>query len=145
MFDFGCHRIEVLLNVFGGIGQLKAVAANVAFSREVEDTAVAIFQFERGTCGVLSVTHACREPADTLDIFGSRGSLHVPALNEGKMRVVTEKGERAESHPPADNLHAPLLEDFVDAVFENREPKVNGEIGRRVAIIEEKIYGPALS
>ena len=142
MFDFGCHRIEVLTNIFGPISEVKAMTANVRFTREVEDTATALFQFERGTCGVLTVTHAAHEPQDTLDIFGSQGSIHVPVLNEGTLRVVSAQGERIESHPPAANWHAPLIQDFVAAVFDNREPAVNGETGRLVAMIEEQIYNP---
>ena len=52
-------------------------------------------------------------------------------------------GERYEAHPPAANLHAPLIEDFVKAVLTNREPAVSGGTGRAVAIIEEEIYGQA--
>ncbi len=142
MFDFGCHRIEVLTNILGPITGVKAMTANVLFTREVEDTATALFQFERGTCGVLTVTHAAYEPRDTLDIFGSQGSIHVPVLNEGTLRVVSTQDERIESHPPAANWHAPLIQDFVAAVFDDREPAVNGETGRSVAMIEEQIYNP---
>ena len=140
MFDFGCHRIEVLTNIFGPITKVKAMTANVLFAREVEDTATALFQFERGPCGVLTVTHAAHEPQDTLRIFGSQGSIHVPVLNEGTLRVVSTQDERIESHPPAANWHAPLIQDFVAAVFDDREPTVNGETGRSVAMIEERIY-----
>jgi predicted dehydrogenase len=140
MFDFGCHRIEVLINVLGPVTDVRAMNAKVAFDREVEDTAMALFRFDRGACGVLSVTHAAREPQDTIDIFGSLGSIHVPVLNEGNMRVINGQGVRTESHPPAANLHAPLIEDFADAVLTGREPLVNGEIGRAVAVIEEEIY-----
>ncbi len=140
MFDFGCHRIEVLTNILGPIKKVRAMTANVLFDREVEDTATALFQFDRGACGVLSVTHAAREPQDTLDIFGSRGSIHVPVLNEGLMRVFSDQGERVETHPPDPNLHAPLISDFVDAVINDREPAVRGETGRMVAQIEATLY-----
>src|SRR5260221_9189176 len=55
MFDFGCHRIEVLINVFGPVTEVKAMTANVVFAREVEDTATALLRFGRGACAVLSV------------------------------------------------------------------------------------------
>jgi predicted dehydrogenase len=140
MFDFGCHRIEVLTDILGPISQVRADTANVLFDREVEDTAIACFRFERGAYAVLSVTHAAREAQDTLDVFGSRGSIHVPVLNEGTMRVIDDQGERCETHPPDANLHAPLIRNFVDAVINDREPSVNGETGRMVAMIEEEIY-----
>jgi predicted dehydrogenase len=140
MFDFGCHRIEVLTNIFGPIAKVRAQVANVAFEREVEDSATALFQFAKGTCATLAVSHAAREPQDTLDIFGTQGSIHVSNLNEGVMRVVCGTEERCETHSPHPNLHLPLIEDFVDAVINDREPLVNHEAGRTVAMIEEKIY-----
>ena len=140
MFDFGCHRIEVLTNILGPISEVRALTANVLFEREVEDTATALFQFERGTCAVLSVTHAAREPQDTFHLFGSLGSIHVPAWNEGTMQVTSDAGERVEAHSPDANLHAPLIRDFVEAVMNEGEPAVTGEIGLAVAKIEEEIY-----
>jgi predicted dehydrogenase len=140
MFDFGCHRIEVLTNIFGAITEVKAMTANAVFDREVEDTATALFRFERGACAVLSVSHAAAEPKDSLRIFGSVGSIRVSTLNQGKMRVTGRLGERYEVHAPHKNLHEPLIEDFVKAVLTDREPGVSGEIGRDVARIEEAIY-----
>ena len=140
MFDFGCHRIEVLANIFGPIAKVSAEVSNVVFEREVEDTATALFRFESGACATLSVTHAAREPQDTLDIFATQGSIHISNLNEGAMRIVSGEGERCEAPPPDPNLHTALIRDFVDAVLTNREPLVNGEMGRMVAMIEAEIY-----
>jgi predicted dehydrogenase len=140
MFDFGCHRIEVLTNIFGPIARVSAQVANVVFEREVEDTAMTLFQFESGACATLSVTHAAREAQDTLDIFGTGGSIHISNLNEGVMRWISAEGEECETLSPNPNLHMPLIEDFVDAVINYREPLVNHETGRMVAMIEENIY-----
>ncbi len=139
MFDFGCHRIEVLLDIFGDVRDVKATLANTFFDREVEDTATGVFRFERGTCGTLTVSHAAREPQDTFDLFCSHGSIHIPVLNEGTMRISTADGERIETHPNAANIHQPLIDDFAAAVLENREPLVTGEIARAVAVVEEKV------
>jgi predicted dehydrogenase len=140
MFDFGCHRIEVLINVFGKITQVKSLVGNLLFDREVEDTATALFEFENGPQAIVSVTHAAREPQDTLEIFGSEGSIHVPVLNDGAIRISTKSDERTENHPPHANLHCPLIDDFVQAILNNRKPQVDGQVGREVARIEEMIY-----
>ena len=140
MFDFGCHRIEVLVDIFGEVSDVKATLASTFFDREVEDVAAAVFQFERGTCGTLTVSHAAREPQDTFDLFCSNGSIHIPVLNEGTMRIVSGDGERTEAHPNTKNIHQPLIDDFARAVLENREPVVTGDIGRKVALLEEMIY-----
>ena len=139
MFDFGCHRIEILMNLFGPISDTRGKLLNILFDREVEDSGVAFFQFANGPCGVLTITHAASERQDTLDIFGSRGSIHVAVLNEGELRIKTPDSERLETHTPASNVHHPLIDDFAQAVLEGRDPQVTGEMGREVAGIEDKI------
>jgi predicted dehydrogenase len=144
MMDFGCHRIEVLINIFGEILKTQSDLGQVLFDREVEDLAIASFEFSNKTRGILTVTHAAFESQDTLDIFGSLGSLHVPVLNRGELRLKTKIGERYEWHPPHANIHQPLIEDFTHAVLDNRQPHVTGEMGREVARIEENIYASSL-
>jgi predicted dehydrogenase len=140
MLDFGCHRIEVLQNLLGPITRTVSVLNTVLFERDVEDTGVAVFQFGRGTLGVLSLTHAARQSQDTVAIFGSQGSIHVESLNEGTVAIKTSAGDRVERLPPAKNLHQPLIDDFAQAVIEGREPQVDSAIGREVARIEAEIY-----
>jgi predicted dehydrogenase len=140
MFDFGCHRLELLLMLFGPVRRVQGLTANVIFDREVEDTAIALLQFERGACATLTVTHAASEPRDTFRIFGTIGSIHVPVLNGAELTIISNGLERTESHPPPANLHQPLVQDFVDALLEKREPAVTGEVGRAVAAIEAQIY-----
>jgi predicted dehydrogenase len=140
MFDFGCHRIEVLLHLFGPVSDVEGFRDNVLFHREVEDTAVAFFRFQSGSLSVLTVSLASMERRDTLDIFGSEGSIHVPVMNAGSMTVKTRVGERTETHPPHKNIHQPLIEDFNLALIEGREPVVNGKIGREVNRILAEIY-----
>ena len=145
MFDFGCHRIEVLLDLLGPVRGVTSMVGNVALQRDVEDTAVAVLEFERGSYATLSVTHAAREPQDTLAIFGTRGSIHVESLNAGTIRFRRGSEEHIESLPPHPNLHQPLIEDFTAAVLAGRSPTVSGEIGRAVAVVVERIYAAPIA
>ena len=145
MMDFGCHRLEVLMHLFGAVRRTAAVTANVVFDRAVEDTAAVLLQFEGGPCAAVTVTHAAEERQDTLQVFGTRGSVHIDELNAGSLRIRTGNQSRVESHPPAENIHRPLIDDFVEALLTDREPAVTGEIGRAVAAIEDQIYAVAPS
>lgn len=140
MFDFGCHRVEVLLHLFGSVERVASSVGRALFEREVEDTAVAILEMRCGTRAILSVTHAAAHSQDTLDLFGSEGSIHVPALNRGQVLVRTKDGDREESHPPHANLHLPCIDNFVKALQEGGEPAVSGEVGREVASVVQSIY-----
>ncbi len=141
MFDFGCHRIEVLLNLFGKIASTDGFLDNILFDREVEDTATAVLKFESGSTAVLNVSHAAYESQDTLTIFGSKGTIHVPVLNQGNIIVKTGAGDKIYEFPPDKNFHLPLIKDFVDAVFSGRDPVVDGNSGREVNQILSDIYG----
>jgi predicted dehydrogenase len=141
MMDFGCHRIEVLLDLLGSVRAVEASLANVLFrERDVEDTCVARLDFGSGASAVLTVTHAAAERRDHFELVGTEGSAHVPVLNDGRLRLVTPAGTREEQHPPHANLHQPLVDDFVRAVREGRDPAVSGEVGREVSRVLDAIY-----
>jgi predicted dehydrogenase len=141
MADFGCHRIEALMNLFGPVREAGGRSAKLLFrDRAAEDTSTANLEFENGTWATLTVTHAAMESQDTLDIFGSEGSLHVNSLNGGGLRIRTADGERTENHPPHANLHQPLIEDFCTAIRAGQSPAVDGECGTAVTRILEQIY-----
>lgn len=142
MMDFGCHRIEVLLDLLGPVQDVRGFPTNVLFrDREVEDTCIARLRFRSGAEAVLAVSHAARESRDSVEIFASAGSAHVPVLNQGRLRVVTPSASRDEDHPPPQNLHQPLVADFVQAVRDGGDPTVTGEIGLEVSRVLAAIYG----
>ena len=140
MADVGCHRLEVLLHLAGPISRVTSLVSTIALQREVEDTAVALLQFERGASAVLAVTHAAADSQDTLDLFGTKGSIRIKSLTSGDMILRGGGVERTESHPPARNVHLPLVEDFVEAVQARRAPAVDGHVARAVAVIQDAIY-----
>jgi predicted dehydrogenase len=142
MADFGCHRIEVLLDLLGPLVEAHGFPDNVRFrERDVEDTFIARLRFRSGAIALLTVTHAVSERRDTLEIFGTRASAHVGVLNQGDLRIVTAGSVHEERHPPHSNLHQPLVEDFVAAVRQGREPAVSGEVGLEVTRVLARLYG----
>ena len=140
MFEFGCHRIQLLLHLFGPTRVVSAITTNALFDREVDDTATASFEFADGIVATLSVSHAVMEPRDTFKIWGSEGSMSTEVLNEGTLTIKTRSNCRTETHKPAPNIHQPLVEDFVRAIIDHRQPLITGEIGKAVAQVEEEIY-----
>jgi predicted dehydrogenase len=145
MADFGCHRLELLMHLLGPVDRVTSLVTTNVLDREVEDTAVALMQFAGGANGAVAVSHAIAERQDTFDLFGTRGSIRIPALNGSTMTVRAGDEERTESHPPPVNLHLPLVDDFVDAIRTRRLPAVDGQVGRAVAAIQEAIYADAPS
>jgi predicted dehydrogenase len=141
MFDFGCHRLEVFLTLFGRVAEARGLTAQVALARSVEDTAVALLRFESGPVGIVRVTHATSQSKDTLDVYGRTGSIHIPKLNGSELRIRANAGETVEQHPPPQNLHQPLIEQFVRAVLDDEAPAVDGRLGREVNRLLAAVYG----
>jgi len=140
MFDFGCHRIQLLLHLLGPIKAVSAVRSTALFQRKVEDTASASFEFTSGAIANVTVSHAVMDARDSVTIWGSEGSIATEVLNEGRLLIRTRDKERFEIHEPARNIHQPLIQDFVRAVIDERQPLVTGDIGKAVAEVEEEIY-----
>ena len=141
MMDMGCHRIEVFINIAGPVQSLNSFNNNIVFQREVEDSSIGHFKFESGATGILTSSHAAKEPKDTLDIFGSEGSIHVPVLNKGTFTVISNSGTRTEDYPNHVNVHQALIEDFIESIIKDRAPAVTGEMAREVTKLLDKIYG----
>jgi len=140
MMDFGCHRLEVLVDLFGEVDRVASMVSGSIYEREIEDTAVATLHFASGVTATVSVTHATNVPKDTLQIFGTRGGIEIPVLNSGRLVVTARTEKREEYLPPAENIHQPLVEDFVASVLCNSEPAVDGQAGSYVSQLLEKIY-----
>ena len=140
MMDFGCHRLEVLVNLFGDVDKIASMISGSIYEREIEDTAVATLHFASGVTATVSVTHATNVPKDTLQIFGTNGCIEIPVLNSERLLVTPGSSQREECAPPAANIHQPLIEDFVDGVLHDREPAVDGRAGRYISQLLEKIY-----
>lgn len=140
MMDFGCHRIEVLQNLFGPIHDVKSNIMNLYFEREVEDTAFVSLLFKSHVHAMLQVTDAVKEDRDTLDIYATRGTLFIPVLNESALIVKTFQEERTEQLPRHENAHLPLIREFTESVFQDRQPAVSGSDGKNVTKILDKIY-----
>ncbi len=140
MMGAGCHRVEVLMNILGAVTDVESKLDCSSGAHELDNYGAAILHFASGALGVLCVSRSVYDSADTVDIYGSEGSIKVPILNEGKMYVRTREGERIEELPPHANFHVPLIEDFTLAVLENREPEVTGEIGLAVQEVLDRIY-----
>ncbi len=140
MMDFGCHRIEVLVNLLGDITDVRSITDTIHYDRSVEDTASALLKFKAGMRGVLNVNHAIFESQDTLDIWATEGSIHVSTLNKGDCTIITSEGIVTESHPPHKNVHLPHIQAFTHSVLNNTPVPVEGSEGKKITAILDLIY-----
>lgn len=141
MMDMGCHRIELLSYLFGDVTKVVSTTETLRFNRKVEDTSVALLKFGNNCLANIASHHSVEEPRDTLEIYGTAGSIHVENLNKG-IYSINKAGKIVDDicHP-LENAHAPLIANFCKSVREETEPAITGESALKTTEILDSVYG----
>lgn len=159
------HAIDQLLYIAGPVKSVSASTATLAHERiEVEDTAVAILEFESGARGVIQGSTACWSKdghSAEVQICGDQGSAF---LADDKFRVWEFKEETPEddrirselmvtsgtkgigaNDPSAIDFsgHKLNFEDVVNAIGEGRAPLVSAAEARKAVALINAIYESA--
>jgi predicted dehydrogenase len=113
LFDIGSHRIDLLNFLFGQPQRVSGHLSNAVHHYAVEDNATVTIDYEDGVRGVVDVRWHSRVKRDECRIRGTEGEMDLTPLNGPEL---VYPGGR-EHLPPHVNLHYPMLENFVDAVF----------------------------
>lgn len=145
------HSIDLLQWYLGPVTRIFGWAKRLVRQIEVEDTAVAVLEFQRGALGVIKgCTSVAPGFARKLGIYGSKGSAEIVGESlvyydfqspMGKV-LVKEEEDRTSSDPmafPYQN-HKRQLQDFLNAVQEGRPPLVDGKEARKSVEIILGIY-----
>jgi predicted dehydrogenase len=132
------HTIDLALSLAGPVARVRAMATTTRFhDMEAEDFVVAGLEFTGGAAGSLvASTASFPGGAETITLHFDRASLH---LESGQLHVRWRNGHDAlfgaaggtggGADPMAftHEWHQAIIEDFADALTENRDPLVTGE------------------
>jgi predicted dehydrogenase len=111
LFDIASHRIDVLNFWFGQPVTVTGQSSNVVHHYAVEDNATVMIEYAGGVRGVVDVRWHSRVVRDECRIRGTDGELEMSPLNGPKL----EWPGGQESLPVHENVHLPIIENFVDA------------------------------
>ncbi|MDF2657432.1 MAG: oxidoreductase domain protein [Paenibacillus sp.] len=153
------HALDVFVWLLGEVESVQADMETVQQGIEVEDVAMAMLRFRGGLpalfgCSVNAVRSEIR-----MDISGYAKAVSYPlgyhallvrdgasvAPVEAAARELERIGngsEQAGNQEPGD-VHIRLMNDFLRAIAEKREPAMNGAQGRRVIEVITAIYKSA--
>jgi 1,5-anhydro-D-fructose reductase (1,5-anhydro-D-mannitol-forming) len=112
LFDIASHRIDVLNFLFGQPLRVSGQLSNLVHHYPVEDNATVMIEYASGVRGLVDVRWHSKANRDECRIRGTEGEIEMSPLNGPE--IVYPAGR--ESLPAHDNLHYPMLENFVDAV-----------------------------
>jgi len=167
------HSIDLLQWLIGPVVEVTAYTGLLAHERiEVEDTAVAILKFSGGALGnIVATTAAYPGLTARIAVHGDKGSAVIDddelryfhaagehqegdaygaGGDENQAEQVMKRYGEVESRPGAgadpgslSMAHREQIQDFVEAVREDREPSIDLEEGRKPLAIIQAIYESA--
>src|SRR5438270_494585 len=155
LINQGVHTVDLLLWLFGDVVRVQARTATLLHKIEAEDTAAAILEFASGALGILHATTAAYPGYPRrVEISGTEGNV---VLEHDRITTANLRDTSAAAEPAAldENQsastaavtgfrrHQAVLEDFLQAIQQNRAPACDGPEGRRSIALVEAIYRAA--
>jgi 1,5-anhydro-D-fructose reductase (1,5-anhydro-D-mannitol-forming) len=122
LFDVASHRIDVLNFLFGQPVRVTGQLSNVVHDYAVEDNATVMIEYEGGVRGIVDVRWHSRISRDECRIRGTDGEMELSPLNGPDLIY---PGGR-ENLPAHQNLHYPMIENFVDAALGKAPLRASG-------------------
>jgi len=123
LFDVASHRIDVLNFLFGQPVRATGYLSNAVHQYGVEDNATVMIDYESGVRGVVDVRWHSKIRRDECRIRRTDGEMDLTPLNGPEL---VYPGGR-ENLPVHENVHVPLIENFVDAVMGEAPLMASGE------------------
>jgi UDP-N-acetyl-2-amino-2-deoxyglucuronate dehydrogenase len=151
----GIHTLDLFLSYTGEAAEVKSFFATTPVHRmETEDLAVAAVRFKSGALGVVhATTTAYPGFPERIELIGTRGtallegtSLKLEIQGEPPMNFSTDAGGGGTGADPMafpHDWHRGVLEDFLDAIEKNREPRVSGAEALKVHRFIDRILQSA--
>ncbi|MBW8041497.1 MAG: Gfo/Idh/MocA family oxidoreductase [Planctomycetes bacterium] len=164
LIDMGGHCIDLLEMLFGRISRVSCFINNTVHDYKSEDSAAAMLFFENGAIGTVD-TFFCipdNSSKNVLELYGSRGSIlakgtigqgpsgEMVAFLEREGKAYDAQQARDESEGlvialAAVNTYQAEIEEFSQAIIEDREPLIGAEAGLRNQKIIAACYESAKS
>jgi predicted dehydrogenase len=154
LINQGVHTVDLLLWLLGDVVRVQARTATLLHKIEAEDTAAAILEFSSSALGILHATTAAYPGYPRrVEISGTEGTVilehdriiaanlrNAPAAESAAL----DENQSASSAAVTDfRGHQTVLEDFLQAIQNNRTPACDGLEGRRSIALVESIYRAA--
>ena len=151
----GIHTLDLFLSYTGEAAEVKSFVATTPVHRmETEDLAVAAVRFKSGALGVVHATTAAYPGfPERIELIGTRGTALLEGtslqmkFHDGKVfEMKTESGGGGTGADPMafpHDWHRGVLQDFLDAIEQDREPRISGAEALKVHRFIDRILQSA--
>jgi predicted dehydrogenase len=134
----GIHTLDLLLSFAGEAAEVRSFSATTPVHRmETEDLVCAAVRWKSGALGVVHATTAAYPGfSERIELVGTRGTavlegtaLQASLIDGTSIQLKTEAGGGGTGADPMafpHDWHRSLLTDFLDAIEQDRRPRVDG-------------------
>lgn len=162
LIDLGGHCIDLLEMFFGGVTAVTCATNRIIHEYPVEDGAVATLHFENGALGVVDAFFCVPDESskNVLELYGSQGSIlaqgTIGQSDSGQMTAYLKNhasgydamqarssSEARSITPTPVNVYRAEIEEFSDAILNDRKPAAHAEIGLRSQRVLDALYQSA--
>jgi predicted dehydrogenase len=156
LINQGVHTVDLLLWLLGPVRRVFAKAITGLHAIEVEDTAVAVLEFENGAVGTLeAATSAYPGYSRQIELTGTNGTITLDGDLLAAIDLQDVRDDEQATSPAArtasaaspvvadTSAHKRVFEDFVRAITEHGAPCCDGRSGRQSAALIDAIYESA--
>ncbi|MGJ9385902.1 Gfo/Idh/MocA family protein [Salipaludibacillus sp. CF4.18] len=140
MGDLGVHKADLMRYLLGEFSEVGSfIETNAKQNTEVDDNAVCILRTESGIIGTLSASWAYAPNSDNSTIiYGEKGILRLEADPKYSLieeyqngNVIKHELDQIQSNDEAGQTNSHVIDHFVEAILDNKEPLVSGEEGMK--------------
>ena len=141
--DMGTHMFDVLIGLLGQPVSVFARCENLVHQWDVEDSASMVMALPDGAQVTASFGWNSQTWRHEFEIVGTEAKVYWHPYDSGN--VVRTVGRQVDelSLPPAENVHLPMVEDFVRAVREGRGPACPLSEAARTSALLDAVYESA--
>jgi len=141
--DMGSHMFDVFIGLFGMPKSVYAKCDNLVHKWDVEDSAVIIMTMKNGSQVVASFNWNSKTWSHEFEIIGTEAKIKWHPYDAGPVVKTVGRDIQQLDLLGAENVHLPLVEDFVQAVLEGREPVVPLAEAAKTNLLLDAVYKSA--
>jgi UDP-N-acetyl-2-amino-2-deoxyglucuronate dehydrogenase len=154
LMNQGVHGVDLIQWMMGDIHSVFAYSSALVRDIEVEDTAVAAVKYKNGAFGVIQGTTSVYPGQETrFEVHGNDGTIifgdsgfkqwKLQGSDETAPQVEATKSASSDPKNISANGHFILVDDMIQAIWDNRDPMVTGEEARKAVKVILAIYQSA--
>lgn len=138
--DMGTHMFDVLIGLLGTPEKVYAKCANLTTDWDVEDSAVIIMTMPNSAQVTASFNWNSKTWRHEFEIVGTEGKIDWLPYDTGPIVKTIGRDIQNIDMPEAENVHQPLVQDFVDAVLNGTEPICPVQEAKKTNILLDAVY-----